>query len=173
MNKARYRITEKDPTSGSFVDNGIEKWRCISTDLGYADVCGPVIHLGHTTRDSPMGLGWSRSRPNEEKVEYTCVPNCQQVTFASKIVGSWADNNGQNKYIQVEVTVTNHGPRAVKNVIIDTDYTLKLRNPGDIWNVAQAANGDLSFPSYISPLASGNTYTLVSLPRVPNSQECS
>eukprot|EP01133_Synstelium_polycarpum_P006260 gene6260-7261_t len=90
---------------------------------------------------------------------YTCVPNCQQVTFNQRIVNSWADNNGQQKYIQVEVTVTNHGPRAVKNVIIDTDYTLKLRNPGDIWNVAQAANGDLSFPSYISPLNSGKTYT--------------
>eukprot|EP01133_Synstelium_polycarpum_P013007 gene13007-15299_t len=88
-----------------------------------------------------------------------CVPNCQQVTFSQRIINSWADNNGKQPYVQVEVTVMNHGPRAVKNIIIDTDNTLKLKDNNSIWNVAQAANGDLSFPTYITPLASGKTFT--------------
>eukprot|EP01133_Synstelium_polycarpum_P022732 gene22732-27268_t len=36
---------------------------------------------------------------------------------------------------------------------------MNLRDAGAIWNVVQSDNGDLSFPSYITPLKVGDSYT--------------
>eukprot|EP01133_Synstelium_polycarpum_P005725 gene5725-6621_t len=90
---------------------------------------------------------------------YGCIPDCNQVTFSQNVVNRWTDDNSKLHLTQVEVTVRNHGPRAVKNIIIDTNHSLALRDAGAIWNVVQAANGDLSFPSYIAPLNAGQSYT--------------
>eukprot|EP01133_Synstelium_polycarpum_P012175 gene12175-14250_t len=88
-----------------------------------------------------------------------CIPDCNQVTFSQTVVNRWTDDNSKLHLTQVEVTVRNHGPRAVKNIIIDTNHSLQLRDAGAIWNVVQASNGDLSFPSYIAPLNAGQAYT--------------
>ncbi|KAF2074118.1 hypothetical protein CYY_004560 [Polysphondylium violaceum] len=75
------------------------------------------------------------------------IPQCYEVTLTQKVIGTWKDNNGKT-FTQYDVTITNHMNRNIKNLIIDTDYTLRLRDNSSIWNVNRLPNNDLTLPSY-------------------------
>ncbi|EGG15385.1 hypothetical protein DFA_10219 [Cavenderia fasciculata] len=88
--------------------------------------------------------------------QYQCVYKCDYVTVTQKVVSSWADNNGQIPYVQLEVTVTNHGPRVVKDVLMGTSG-MNLKDGNAIWSVDRIGS-DLSLPSYVSQLAVGQSH---------------
>ncbi|KAF2071511.1 hypothetical protein CYY_007172 [Polysphondylium violaceum] len=76
------------------------------------------------------------------------IPQCYDVTLSQKVIGTWVDGRDGKTYTQYDVTITNHMNRNIKNLIIDTDYTLRLRDNSSIWNVNRLANNDLTLPSY-------------------------
>ncbi|EFA83608.1 cellulose-binding domain-containing protein [Heterostelium album PN500] len=101
-----------------------------------------------------------------DNAKYGCIYRCEQVTITQQVINSWADNNGKDKYVQVQVTVHNNGPRNVNNVIIGAaDGTLKLKDNNAIWGVVSTGN-DLTLPSYASTINAGQSYTFGYINRV-------
>eukprot|EP01133_Synstelium_polycarpum_P017022 gene17022-20278_t len=88
---------------------------------------------------------------------HQCLPRCDNVVITQHVVNQWTENNQQMTH--VEVNIQNNGPRDVKNIILGTDGSMQIRDDSSIWNVVHSDNGDLSFPSYITPLRVGDSYT--------------
>jgi len=80
------------------------------------------------------------------------------VTLTQKVIGSWF--SGQY-YTQYDVVIQNNMNRNIKNIVIDTDYTFRLRQPAsaNLWNMVMLSNGDLVLPSYQNSINAHASYT--------------
>ncbi|EGG23874.1 cellulose-binding domain-containing protein [Cavenderia fasciculata] len=85
---------------------------------------------------------------------FGCFHRCEYVEIAQSVVNQWNDNGVD--YVQVDVTVTNHGPFNVNNILIGYDDTFKPRDSSAVWRAVQLKNG-LTLPTYSAPLAVGQS----------------
>ncbi|EGG22434.1 cellulose-binding domain-containing protein [Cavenderia fasciculata] len=84
------------------------------------------------------------------------------VSIQHKLVGSWNDGSrGGEVFAQFDITVTNDGQKNIKQIVIGTDATCRLRDSTSIWNV-QVIDGPfvdfLILPSY-QDINAGASYT--------------
>ncbi|KAF2073763.1 hypothetical protein CYY_004932 [Polysphondylium violaceum] len=93
-----------------------------------------------------------------------CVPTqqlVQDVTLTQKVIGTWYDGTTRKNYTQYDVVIQNNMNRNIKNIVIDTDATFKLRQPvsANLWNMVKLSNGDLVLPSVQPSINAHASYT--------------
>ncbi|KYR02350.1 cellulose-binding domain-containing protein [Tieghemostelium lacteum] len=109
------------------------------------DVCGPhQCEIGHSCVC--------------DNGQYRCVYYCGDVIVTQKVVSRWSDNNGQQPYTQVEVTIRNASHKNVKNVVLGTQ-NMNLKDNNAIWSITRLSNGNLVLPTYVTKLSPGQTHT--------------
>ncbi|EFA84507.1 hypothetical protein PPL_02542 [Heterostelium album PN500] len=89
-----------------------------------------------------------------------CIYGCgEMVTLTQRVVNEW--NVDSQHFVQVQVSITNHGPHNVNNVIIGAaDGTLNLRDQtsGSIWNIQCLSSNDFTLPSATPTINVGQTF---------------
>ncbi|EGC36830.1 hypothetical protein DICPUDRAFT_31231 [Dictyostelium purpureum] len=87
---------------------------------------------------------------------FKCVYDCPEVQIVQTIFNRWADNNGNQPSVQVQVDIINRTNRNIKDIIIATDVNL---NSNQIWGVDKifVSNGItvIDLPSYVDIAAHG------------------
>eukprot|EP01132_Coremiostelium_polycephalum_P006258 gene6258-7794_t len=64
---------------------------------------------------------------------------------------SWNENGVE--YSLYRVHITNYGDRTIRNVVISSDQSLKLKNPGSIWNIAYNEKYELfTLPNFVQSI---------------------
>ncbi|KAM9985413.1 hypothetical protein ACTFIZ_008946 [Dictyostelium cf. discoideum] len=72
-------------------------------------------------------------------------------SLSTKVIGTWVDgSHGNKRFTQYDITITNNLNTNIKQIYLDNDYTLRLRDHSNnsIWNVNLLPNGILTLTSY-------------------------
>ncbi|KAM9959104.1 hypothetical protein ACTFIR_000158 [Dictyostelium discoideum] len=73
------------------------------------------------------------------------------VNITQTIVNSW--NDGNQDFIQVQVTITNIGPTTIRS------FSFKLNNIISIWEVETLSSNNYQLPNWVGSISSGSSHT--------------
>jgi len=133
-------------------------------------VCCLLLLIAITTATYPFPCGPHNCKKGEicRDIDKVChcipKPDCGDVDLKIKQIGCWTqeyDDCGvkvKKTYSQYDVTIINNSHKNIEQIIIDTDYTFKLRG-NDLWNMVKLPNGDLILPSYQQTINAKSSYT--------------
>ncbi|EGG18162.1 hypothetical protein DFA_06829 [Cavenderia fasciculata] len=85
------------------------------------------------------------------------------VSIDHKLIGTWQDGSrGGQTFSQFDIVLTNHATKNIKQIVIGTDATCRLRDNNSIWNVKVIDTSSfvdfLILPSY-QDINAGASYT--------------
>ncbi|KAF2073873.1 hypothetical protein CYY_004833 [Polysphondylium violaceum] len=133
-------------------------------------VLGLLLLIGVASATYPFPCGPHNCKKGEicRDIDKIChcipIPDCGDVDLKIKQIGCWTqeyDDCGvkiKKTYSQYDVIIKNNSHRDIKEIVIDTDSTFKLRG-NDLWNMVKLPNGDLVLPHYQNSINAGASYT--------------